>query len=154
MDNDEKKAEALAIEAKAAAAEGDLELMLVTLDDMAERRRKDPIAEKRYEELREACSKIILAEGPRYYIDSVGVKRYAYAVQPEPVEIDLDVLVKFYQEGRILPGDFEDLCPRKVDKEVFRRLASRGVLDKEMVAKAATVIKGTPHVRFVDPVDS
>ena len=152
MDNDELTKAALELEAKAKAAEGDLELMLAQLDEMAEARRKDPVKEERYAELRDQCSAIILKEGPRYYLDGRGVKRYAFAVQPEPVEIDLDVLDYFYRQGRISADDYEKLCPRRVDKDVFRRLASKGVLTKQMVNQAATMKKGTAHIRFADPV--
>ena len=154
MSKEDQENAAREIEAKAKEASGDLEEMLMVLDDMAERRRKDPVIEARYEELRDDVAQKLLADGPRFYLDSRGVKRFAFAVQPEPVEIDLDVLVGFYNVGEISEQDFEALCPRRVDKEVFRRLASKGTLPKKIVARSAKLRKGTAHVRFSDPYDA
>ena len=150
----ERTRAALEIELAAHLAEGDLEEMLVQLDELAERRRKDPVVEARYEELRDLCAKAILREGPRYYLDARGVKRYAFAVQPEPVEIDVGRLMDFYADGSLPVEVLNKIAPRKVDKDAYRRAAAKGELTKEQIAATARIRKGTPHVRFADPVDS
>ena len=153
MNDDEKRVAALVLERTANAAEGDLEEAIIQLDELAEQRRKDPVIEQRYEELRDLVAAAILADGPRYYLDIDGEKRYAYAVQPEPVEVDVAELIAMNGRGELAGEVLDQIAPRKVDKEAFRRAASTGRLTKAQVAATCKIIKGTPHVRFADPYD-
>ena len=153
MNDDEKRVAALVLERTAKAAEGDLEEAICQLDELVEARRKDPVIEERYEELRDLVAKAILKDGPRYYLDDRGDKRYAFAVQPEPVEIDVAELIAMNGRGELAGEVLDQIAPRKVDKEAFRRAASTGRLTKAQVAATCKITKGTAHVRFTDPYD-
>jgi hypothetical protein len=140
----------------AVPAERDTEAMLQELDTLAALRRPDPLIEARYTELRDLLTARLLKEGPRYYLDAFGEKRYAYAIVPEPVEVDVDELIKMNESGEISDDLLNEVAPRKVDKEAFTRAAARGTrkrprkpgITPEQLIRVAKKRPGTGHVRF------
>ena len=104
-----------------------------------------------YERLRDELTPQLLREGPRYFIDYDGVKRVAYAVQPEPVDVDLPNLKALVAAGKLTEADLERLAPRKVDKEVFRRYLATEKISPHDALKVARITKGTAYVKFVTP---
>ena len=163
MEENERGSKALEMEAKAIQADGDIEASLMRLDQLAEIRRKDPVIEKEYEDLRDHLTKILKSEGPRYYIDAGGVKRYAYVVAPEPVEINVAALIAMNREGTLNDELLDKIAPRKADKEAYRRAASGGrkltaeqakrKLTRAQVAASSKIVEGTAHVAFSDPYE-
>lgn len=137
----------------ATRADFDTEEKILDLHDMVLKRRKDPELEKRYEARRDELVAQLESEGPRYFIDAHGNKRYAYAVVPEPVDVDLDELLVEKAKGNISEETFEAVAPRKIDKEQFRRHVSNGNIPKDVFRRVAKVSRGTPHVGFSDPVE-
>jgi hypothetical protein len=142
------------LEAKATPADKDTEQKLRELDRMVISRRKDPEREREYERLRDEMAAQLAEEGPRYYIDDDGVKRYAFTVQPEPVEVDVDGLLAMYEEGTLSREVLDAVAPRKVDKEQFRRATAGGKITQAQLLKVAKIRKGTAHVKFSKPADS
>lgn len=140
-------------------AEHDTEAMLLELDQLAAMRRPNPDIEARYEYLRDILTARLAEEGPRYYVDALGEKRYAYAMVPEPIDVDVDELIKMNEEGEISDDLLNEVAPRKVDKEAFTKAAARGTrrnprkpgITPEQLMRVATKRKGKGHVRFVDP---
>ena len=151
-----------AMERDATPAEADLEDKLLRLDAMAAQRRKDPDLEKRYEALRDEVAEELKATGPRYYLDEHGLKRYAFRVAPEKVEVDVEELVRQVEAGEI-EVDLDKVAPRKVDAEQLKRAVAKGsrpanrgkpgVIPPEKFLKMARRKPGTAHVRFSDPRD-
>lgn len=139
--------------ATATPADGDTEEMLLRLDTLQARRRKNPVLEREYETLRDTLAARLGAEGPRYYLDNDGVKRYAYAVVPEPIEVDVDALCAMDERGELKEGVLEKVAPRKADKEEYRKAVGRGDITREQFLASATITKGTPYVKQSDPVD-
>lgn len=133
---------------------GDLELSVRRLDELAAIRRPDPDVEKEYEDLRNWVAGILAVEGPRYYLDSDGVKRYAYVVAPEPVAINVDELIKMYHLGEISLEDLNLAAPRKASPDGYRRLSSRKYFTNAMIVRTSKITKGTAHVKFSDPYDA
>lgn len=142
------------MEAKATKAPEDVEAALVRLDYLADYRRKDPAIEAEYETLRNKLAKLLGAEGPRYYLDLDGVKRYAYVVAPEPVEIDVAALIAMNKAGELSDEILEKIAPRKADKDAYRREATARRLTRKQIVDSSKVTKGTAHVRFSDPYDA
>lgn len=150
------------IRAAAGPATGDTEEMLLELDRLATLRRPNPEIERRYEELRDILTARLSKEGPRYYIDAFGEKRYAYALIPEPVDVDVDELIKMNEAGEISDDLLNEVAPRKVDKEAFTKAAARGTrkrprkpgITPEQLIRVATKRRGQGHVRFVTPEHS
>jgi hypothetical protein len=139
---------------KARPAEGDIELSIRRLDELAAARRKDPDIEKEYEDLRDLLVEIIELEGPRYYLDSDGVKRYAYAVTPEPVEIFTEELIKMAGEGLISEEELDLAAPRKASPDGYRRLSMKDTFTNAMIVRTSKIGKGTAHVKFSAPYDA
>ena len=125
---------------------------LMQLDEMAGGRRKDPALEARYEKLRDYLADQLGKTGPRYYIDNYGQKRYAYAVQPEKVEVNLVALTALYDDGKITLETFDRAAPRRVDQDRFKQEAAAGRITSAQLTKIAKFRKGTAHVRFSDPI--
>lgn len=138
---------------KAVEASGDLLDDIRRLEDLAAARRPDPDREREYEALRDSVTKRLVESGPRYYLDSNGVKRFAYAVQPEEVECDVEEIVELHGQGKLPLLDVEKVFPRKVDKEQLRRALSKKQLPRDVVVKHIRLKKRTGHTRWADPRD-
>lgn len=140
-------------------AEGDTEQMLLDLDMLARRRRPDPYIEEQYEALRDVLTARLSKEGPRYFIDVDGEKRYAYAVVPEPIEVDVDEVIALHDEGEISTELLDRIAPRKIDAEQFKLAVARGSnpnsrkpgITQEQLLRVARKRRGTGHVRFASP---
>ena len=132
----------------------DLELMVKRLDELAAARRKDPVRELEYEALRDEIAAILAVEGPRYYLDTNGVKRYAYVLSPEPVIINVDELIKMRHEDLISEDDLDLAAPRKASPDGYKRLSSRTMFTNAMIVRSSRIGKGTAHVRFSEPYDA
>lgn len=154
MTQEEDLSKVKEMQAAAEKAPPDMEALIRRLDNLAAARRPDPALEREYEHLRDLLTKILAKEGPRYYLDSAGVKRYAFAVVPEPVEINLPKLIAMAKAGQISDELLEKLAPRKVDKDAYRRAGNTGKLTKAQVAATSKFVKGTGHVKFSDPYDA
>jgi len=149
----ERERQLAQMQKQALPADADTEAALAQLQALIMRRRKDPEIEARYEQLRDALVDQLKAEGPRYYLDEEGNKRYAYVVQPEPVEVDMDELLALYEAGELPQSLMDKIAPRKVDKEALRRAVSKGQITRAQFTKVAKLVKGTAHVSFSDPVE-
>ena len=90
----------------------DLELMVRRLDELAAIRRPVKEVEAEYEQLRDKVAAILAMEGPRYYVDQDGVKRYAYVVAPDPVVIYVHELIQMGDEGLISEAALNLPAPR------------------------------------------
>lgn len=134
-------------------ASSDTEDELLWLERLQAKRRKDPAVEREYERLRDSLAARLEKEGPRYYIDNEGIKRYAYAVVPEPVEVDVDLLIEAELEREITYETLDAVAPRKVDKEAFRRAVAAERIPKKVLVKVATVTRGTAYVKTATPDD-
>lgn len=132
-------------------AVGDTETRLLELQNMQAKRRKDPQLERRYEMLRDELAAQLKAEGPRYYIDNDGVKRYAFTVTPEPVDVDLDGLIQAELDQEISYETLDQVAPRKVDKEAFRRAVATERIPKALLLKIAKIVPGTAYVKTATP---
>lgn len=157
--SDEERSRFQEIQEQAIPAEYDTEALLLELDSLAALRRPDPHIEARYEELRDLLAKRLHKEGPRYFIDLNGQKRYAYAVIPEPIEVDVDELIAMNHDGEISDKLLDEIAPRKMDMGAFTRAAARGTkknprspgITPEQLMRVARKRKGTGHVRFAKP---
>lgn len=136
----------------ASPADRDTEIRLAELHELVVARRKDPERETRYERERDALAADLLEHGPRYFIDENGDKRYAYAVQPEPVEVDMDELMAMYEDGELSTEVMDQIAPRRVDKEGLRRVVSRKKITPAQFTRFAKLRKGTAFVQFSDPI--
>ena len=122
------------------------------LADLLDRKNEITVPAERkadYEELRDALTPQLLREGPRYFVDHQGVKRVAYAVQPEPVDVYVRGLEALVAAGKLTEADLDKVAPRKPDKEVFRRYLSTGKIEPSDALKVASISKGTAYVKFV-----
>lgn len=143
----------LAMEASAIPADVDTEELLMRLETIQDARRKDPVLEARYEELRDRLVAVIAERGPRYYLDAHGNKRFAYVVAPELVDVDVALLIQMHEEGEVSTALLNEVAPRKIDKDSYRRAVARKKFTNAQVAKLSRLRPGTAHVAFTDPVD-
>lgn len=148
----EKEEHLARLAAEATHADRDTEDQLVELFEIVISRREDPAEKRRYEGKRDEMVQVLAEHGPRYFIDAEGNKRYAYVVAPESVEVDLDELEAAHAEGKISDQTLEDVAPRKIDKEEFRKAVSRGDIDPATFVRVATIVQKTRHVGFSDPI--
>lgn len=146
---------------------GDLLEDIMRLEKMASVRRPDRALEARYERLRASVTDQLAESGPRYYLDSNGVKRFAYAVRPETVVCDVEELVALAESGELPHLDVDKVFPRGTDTQELRRALSRkvkvtqdGVTTKvpvippRVVAKHIHIVpKGRGFTKFADPTD-
>ena len=137
--------------AAAGEAGPDTEAKLADLLDAQGRVTVPPERKDAYEELRDALTPQLLREGPRYFVDHDGVKRVAYAVQPEPVDVYVAGLKALVANGKLTVEDLDKIAPRKVDKEVFRRYLATEKIAPHDALKVARISKGTAYVKFVTP---
>ena len=142
------------MEAKATPATADTEGKLIALDAMMARRRKDPDLEAAYEALRADLVAQLKAEGPRYFLNADGLKQYAFAVQPEPLDVDVDALIKMYEEGGLSLETLDKVAPRRADREAFRREVAKGNITQAQLLASTKLRQGTPHVKISPPVDA
>lgn len=84
-----------------------------------------------------------LVDGPRYFIDADGVKRYAVRLQAEPVEVDEELLAQ-----EVSPAVLAEVAPRKVDKDLFKRAVAAGRIKPATLLKVAKVKPSAPYVKF------
>ena len=142
--------------AEALPAHPDMEDKLVALKAMVEARRKDPRAEERYEALRDELARDLQTHGPRYLVDDDGEKHYAYAVAPEIVVANQQVMEAMVEAGELSQEEFDRIYPRKLDKEALRRSIAkkRGGLSDAQVVRAVRFVPGTAYVRFDRPDES
>lgn len=148
-----KKAEMMAA---ATPADPDTEERLLRFHKVVISRRKDPVAEAEYEAERDALAAQLKKEGPRYFIDDFGAKRYAYAVNPEGVEVDVAAIIALHDAGEIDDELFERLAPRAIDKDQLRTAIARGAnprarkpgITPAQVARIARIVPRTSYVGF------
>lgn len=152
--NEEERLVLAKLKTEAKPADPDTEIQLMKLADMAASRRKNPDLEKRYEALRELLATQLTKEGPRYFLGEDGIKRYAYAVTPEPVEVSEEKLMELDEAGKLKAGVLEKVAPRKVDKDAFRRAVANGSITREQFLEVAELTQGTKFVKFSDPIDN
>lgn len=152
--SEKTKEEHLAHLAKVAQpANLDLEVELLKLHERVLARREDPEKKRAYEEARDKLLKLLQDEGPRYFIDSEGHKRYAYPVKPEQVEVDMDELLVAYAKGEISSATYDRVAPRRIDRDALRRAVSVGDIAPAVFARIATLVPKTGHVGFSDPIE-
>lgn len=137
--------------AEAQQSDEDTENRLADLLELKGKLDKPAELKKDYEDLRDALAPQLLAEGPRYFLDNESVKRVAYAVQPEPVDVDVDELEKLVKAGKLTQADLDRLAPRKPDKEQFRRYLAQDRITPQDAVKVARITKGTAYVKFITP---
>ena len=146
------------MEAVAERADLDTEDKLVLLENMMAELRVDAALKARYERLRDQLVAQLKREGPRYFVDPQGQKRYAYAVTPETVDVDVAELERMYRRGEVPEEVLDEVAPRKLDRDGFRRAASRRdasrKLTRQQVAKVSQIVpKGKGHVGFSKPLE-
>lgn len=134
-------------------AEIDTEDALRELQQMADRRRKDPDLERRYEALRDKLAAQLKAEGPRYYIDASGTKRYAYAQQPEQLDVNEKEFVRLHEEGAMPEVDLDKVMPRGINREAMRWAIAQEKVPAKVIAKTMRYVPGTARVKFVSETD-
>lgn len=149
---DERETKLEEVKAQAYLADQSTEDQLYELAQLMAARRKDPTIESRYEVLRNTLAAQILEEGPRYFVDDDGHKRYAWAVQPEPIQIDMSELTELFESGKLTYEQYEEAAPRKADKTAIRRFVANQTIETEDLIKIASLSKGTAFVRISDPV--
>jgi len=137
----------------AQAATLDMEAELLKLHETVLARREDPDKKREYEAARDRLLKLLKDEGPRYFIDAEGNKRYAYPVQPEQVEVDMDELLVAFAKGEISEETYNRVAPRKIDRDELRRAVSKGDVPAAVFARIATLVPKTGHVGFSDPIE-
>lgn len=142
------------LQATATRADMDTEDKLIHLEHLKDQLREDPVVKREYEALRDELAAQLEREGPRYYLDNMGVKRYAYAVVPEPIEVDVDELCRLDEAGELKAGVLDQVAPRKADKERYRAAVQRGDITREQFLATAKVGRGTAYVKSSDPVDA
>lgn len=137
-------------------ADPDTEERLQAFHKVVISRREDPVAKAAYEAERDSLVAQLRREGPRYFLDDDGAKRYAYAVTPEGVEVDVAGLIALHDAGELDDELFERLCPRQVDKDQLRAAIARGAnprsrkpgLTPSQVVKVARIVPRTAYVGF------
>ena len=152
-EREQRDAEVAALRATATPAGADLETALARLQDMIVIRRKDPKLEAEYEALRDEVVKYLRENGPRYYLDGDGCKRYAFAVIPEKTVVNVDALESMVQAGELSPYVLEQIAPRKANIEAFRRACQTERLTDEQIVAATSSLPGTGFVKVSDPSD-
>ena len=110
--NEEERLVHAKLKTDAKPADPDTEIQLMKLADMAASRRKNPDLEKRYEALRELLANQLTQEGPRYFLGEDGLKRYAYAVTPEPVRVSEERLMDRKEAVRLELAVLAKVAPR------------------------------------------
>ena len=150
-EQEQREAEEASLQAAATPAEEDLEFKLNRLDTMMAARRKDPVAERRYELLRDEVVGYLREHGPRYYLDSAGFKHYAWAVIPEKVIINVGKMMEAVENGELDPAILADCAPRKANTEAFRRACQLERLTQAQIVEFTTVEEATGHVKVSTP---
>lgn len=149
----EKEDHLAKVAAVATEADMDTELALDGLFSMVIQRREDPDLKVQYELTRDELVARLKEDGPRYFLASDGTKRYAYVVQPEQIEVDMDELMAAVKDGSISQEVLDKIAPRKVDKDALRRAVAKKQIDAATFVRIAELVKKTAHVGFSDPVD-
>ena len=152
-EQEEREAEVAALRATAKPATTDLERDLARLQDMIAARRKNPELEREYEQLRDQVVKYLKTDGPRYYLDGDGNKRYAFAVSPERTVVDVDALQAMVDAGELDAGVLEEVAPRKANVEAFRRACQTERLTDEQIVASTSSLPLTGFVSYSGPDD-
>jgi hypothetical protein len=139
------------LEETASAASADLEDKLSQLKTLTEARRKDPQVERQYLAIRDGIVRILQEHGPRYFLDSFGRKHYAYAISPEPLIVDVAVLEAMVEAGELSEEVLDEVAPRKVVAEAFKRACNAGRITDAQLLDSAHKEKGTAYVGYADP---
>lgn len=134
--------------AEAEPAGTDLERVLEDLHSLQALRRKNPIVEARYENLRKIATTLLNEGGPRWYLDIDGVKRFAYVVTPETIVVEVADVVALRDEGVITDEELDRVAPRKVKNDEFKRLMALGRIPKDRAKKIARIVPKTSYVGF------
>lgn len=130
----------------ATQADNDLELMLAEYQQLAERYREPKEHKEKREALRDKIARELAHDGPRYYLDDEGNKRYAWQTTPETVQVDIDLLMELDEAGEV-PFDLLDkVAPRQVNRAGLRSAIQSGALSPEQVVKIATITYQTPRI--------
>lgn len=136
------------IEATAILAERDIEERLDQLRELADARRKDPVREKTYTELRDELSTYLHKNGPRYFRDEFGDKYYAWSVNPEPLVVDVKRLEELVARGELPMAVLDKVTERKVIAEEFRKACSTGEIDSNQLLYTSHLGRATPFVQI------
>lgn len=124
----------------------DLEEMVLRLEEMKTRYSEPAEHKKKREELRNDVAKILEAEGPRYFLDHDGNKRFVWVTVPETVNLDIDRLIEMDENGDVPYDLLDKVAPRKVDRAGLSSAIASGALTSEQVKEIATVVHQTPRV--------
>ena len=141
------------LEAEASEADADTEDLLRQLDEVARRRRPDKQLEERYLALRDQLVPRLRSSGPRYYLDADHVKRYAFVVQPEPIEVTISELEEAVERGEMTAEVLNRVAPqsRRVNKEEFKKAVAEQEDPPQRRRACRPGDQGHPHVRFATP---
>lgn len=151
---------------QASPADEDTEDMLLELSGIMARRRKDPQLERYYEDLRSRTVQRLQEDGPRFFLDRNGVKRYAWPITPETLEVDVDEFVRLWERGEMPEIDLDVVMPRQPNREALRKAIARrskvhklpdgtrdGQIPRRVVAKTMRYVPGTSRVGFASEED-
>lgn len=141
MPDYEQQARELA--AQAQDADPDTESKLARLRQVT--KEKDALEAERVK-LRDELAPAL--EGPRYFIDAEGVKRFGYVLQTEEEIIDLDKLSGYVSEETV-----DAVSKRVPDREAFRKAVARGDIPVETAAKVVRYKPKAASVRFGTPYE-
>lgn len=103
---------------------------------------KDAKAER--EKLRDALLQDFA--GSRYFVDSEGYKRYAFRVDPEPIEVDVKLLAS-YVSAEVL----DEVTERTLVTDKFKKAVETERIPAEVFVKVARKVPRKGHLRFGDP---
>lgn len=151
---------------QALPADADTEDLLLELYDTAAKRRKDPELERYYERLRGQAVRRLRQDGPRFFLDSSGVKRYAWPTTPETLEVDVEEFVRLHEAGEMPEVDLDKVMPRQPNREQLRRYIAKrsrvnrnpdgskdGQIPMRVVTKTMRYVPGTARVSFSSDED-
>jgi hypothetical protein len=129
-------------------ADRELTEMIKELNRLTVARRRKPKDELAYEQLRDLVAQCLSEEGPRYYVDDDGRKQYAYAVTPEPIEVNMAELTAAFWEGKLTEETMDKIAPRRINTPEFKRAVDTGVVDQDLLVRSTKFRKGTPFVKY------
>ena len=133
-------------------APNDLETMLEEYEQLVQAAREPADNKARREELKALIVSRLKDEGPRYYLDESGAKRYAWETTPETVNLDVSKVVEYDENGEIQLGLIDKIAPRQLSREGLRSAISSGALTPEQVKEAVSITPQTPRIytRLID----
>lgn len=130
------------------AEQGDEEYKFAMLKEL---RRIAAASKKLADELSVQLLPVLRADPSRYFIGADGAKYLAYYSQPKPLDVDLEQLVAMVDAGELGADVLEEVAPRKVKIEDFKRANAAGRIPDHIFVKVAAEGSGSPSVRFDSP---